>query len=278
MKRLLLIALACVLLLGCARSGQGSPVSQETLFGVWKLEGEEGKFDYLEFRTDGKARYAEQPYGADPHAFLSYAIDADTVRFENGPIQKAVYDAETDRLRITFRDGTVKPAERAEGMHAFWTCTGVNYCTNPVIPYEERKAEAVLFLEENRELLERAAADWTDREHLSVSGGAARTGLNRQTVDPETLPESLRALVGLSEETGIDVSWIDPDSVIWDDPSWYVSVAFPTALDETVYSDPGTLYTVELIYSPSGTKPGYGDALLEQLSENWFVYVNFYAY
>lgn len=280
-KRLWIILLAIVLLLGCTGRGQRATVSEERLLGVWEVESEGKNPDYLEFCGDGKARFAQEPYGAPLNTYLPYTIDADTVSFISGAIEKAVYDAESDRLSITLRDGEVKAAKRTEGINPYFTCTGTEYGPYPILPPEERRAEAEALFAEYREAFELAAKEWPDFDRFYVFNGKAYGWDPEQNgnaaVDPATLPESVQALVALSEQTGIDFYRTGPEPVFTEDAAPFFEVNLPMAIDTTMYQDPGILYEVRLIYTEN-TADQIRYSEMEPLAENWYIEVYFYAY
>lgn len=177
------------------------------------------------------------------------------------------------------------PASTAEATETpagnpFFTCTGTEYGDFPTLRPEKREAEAKAFLTEHRELLERAATDWPDQAHFSIFDGEARFWDEQErgyvTVDAATLPESLQALVALSEKTGIDFYRTGPEPVFTEDAAPFFEVCFPRAID-TTYQDPGILYEVWLIYTEN-TAEQIRYSKLEPLAENWYIEVYFYAY
>ena len=96
------------------------------------------------------------------------------------------------------------------------------------------------------------------------------------TVDPVTLPESVQALVALSEKTGIDFYRTGPEPVFTEDAAPYFEVRFPRTIDTTC-RDPGILYEVWLIYT-TNTVEQICYSEMEPLAENWYIEVYFYAY
>ena len=64
---------------------------------------------------------------------------------------------------------------------------------------------------------DRAAADMPDLPYFGIADGKAycrdETQNKNVTVDPATLPESVQALVALSEKTGVDFYRTDPEPV-----------------------------------------------------------------
>ena len=97
-----------------------------------------------------------------------------------------------------------------------------------------------------------------------------------EPIDAATLPESLQALVALSEKTGIDFYRTGPEPVFTEDAAPFFEVCFPRAID-TTYQDPGILYEVWLIYTEN-TAEQIRYSELEPLAENWYIEVYFYAY
>ena len=179
--------------------------------------------------------------------------------------------------------GADTPDAETPAGNPFFTCTGTEYGDFPILRSEQREAEAKTFLAEHRALLERAAADWPDRAHFSISDGEARTWNEQKggyaPIDALTLSESLQALVRLSEEYDVDFHVCDPDPVFSEDAEPYFKVSFPRAID-TTDRDPGILYYVALIYT-ANTEEQLTDSYrhdVKPLDGNWFIETYFYAY
>ncbi len=176
------------------------------------------------------------------------------------------------------------PASTAEATETpagnpFFTCTGTEYGDFPILRPEKREAEAKEFLSENRELLELAAVELLNKPDLSIYSGEAHMPNAEgwyEPIDAATLPESLQALVALSEKTGIDFYRTGPEPVFTEDAAPFFEVCFPRAID-TTYQDPGILYEVWLIYTEN-TAEQIRYSELEPLAENWYIEVYFYAY
>jgi hypothetical protein len=165
-------------------------------------------------------------------------------------------------------------------LNPFFTCTGTEYGAYPILRPEESRSEAEAFFSEHRTLLERAAADIPDLPYFGIADGKAycrdETQDKNVTVDPATLPESVQALVALSEKTGIDFYRNGPEPVFTEDAAPFFEVCFPRAID-TTYQDPGILYEVRLIYTEN-TAEQIRYSEMEPLAENWYIEVYFYAY
>ncbi len=174
---------------------------------------------------------------------------------------------------------TSEPEVKDPTLNPFFTCTGTEYGAYPILLPEERRSEAEAFFNEHRTLLERAAADIPDLPYFGIADGKAycrdETQNKNVTVDPATLPESLQALVALSEKTGIDFYRTGPEPVFTEDAAPYFEVRFPRAID-TTYQDPGILYEVRLIYTEN-TAEQIRYSEMEPLAENWYIEVYFYA-
>lgn len=141
-----------------------------------------------------------------------------------------------------------------EGINPFFTCTGTEYGKFPIISPEERKAEALAFLNENRDALERAA---------------------KVVLDTGEMTEIGYHLTG----TGLHAKVGGPEPVFAEGADQYLAITYPRAID-TTYDDPGVLYEVVLIYTNNSSEQigeGYRDEL-EPLEGNWFIEVYFYAY
>lgn len=180
---------------------------------------------------------------------------------------------------------TPQPEETSEheGLNPYFTCTGTEYGPYPIIPYRQREAETKAFLEEHRELLERAAEELLNGSDVRIIDGEARMCNDEgryAPVDAATLSESLQALVRLSEETDIWFYVCDPDPVFSEDAAPYFQAEFPRAIDETMYTDPGTLYFVALIYTTAAEEELNGSYRhdVKPLDGNWYIETYFYAY
>ena len=163
-------------------------------------------------------------------------------------------------------------------LNPFFTCTGTEYGAYPILPPEKREAEAKEFLAENREFLELAAVALLNKPDLKIYSGEARMPNIEgwyEPIDAATLPESLQALVALSEKTGIDFYRTGPEPVFTEDAAPFFEVCFPRAID-TTYQDPGILYEVRLIYTEN-TAEQIRYSEMEPLAENWYIEVYFYA-
>lgn len=175
---------------------------------------------------------------------------------------------------------TSEPDVKDPALNPFFTCTGTEYGAYPILRPEQRRAETEAFFSEHRTLLERAAADMPDLPYFGIADGKAycrdETQNKNVTVDPATLPESVQALVALSEKTGIEVHQRGPEPVFTEDAAPFFEVEFPRAID-TTYQDPGILYEVWLIYT-TNTVEQICYSEMEPLAENWYIEVYFYAY
>ena len=175
---------------------------------------------------------------------------------------------------------TSEPEVKDPTLNPFFTCTGTEYGAYPILRPEQRRAETEAFFSEHRTLLERAAADMPDLPYFGIADGKAycwdETQNKNVTVDPVTLPESVQALVALSEKTGIDFYRTGPEPVFTEDAAPFFEVEFPRAID-TTYQDPGILYEVWLIYT-TNTVEQICYSEMEPLAENWYIEVYFYAY
>ena len=175
---------------------------------------------------------------------------------------------------------TSEPEVKDPTLNPFFTCTGTEYGAYPILPPEQRKAEAEAFFSEHRTFLERAAADMPDLPYFGIADGKAycwdETQNKNVTVDPATLPESLTDLIALSEKTGIEVHQRGPEPVFTEDAAPFFEVEFPRAID-TTYRDPGILYEVWLVYT-TNTVDQICYSEMEPLAENWYIEVYFYAY
>ena len=103
---------------------------------------------------------------------------------------------------------TSEPEVRDPALNPFFTCMGTEYGAYPILPPEKREAEAKEFLAENREFLELAAVALLNKPDLKIYSGEAHMPNAEgwyEPIDAATLPESLQALVALSEKTGIPV-------------------------------------------------------------------------
>ena len=174
---------------------------------------------------------------------------------------------------------TNEPEVKDPALNPFFTCTGTEYGAYPILQSEKREAEAKEFLSENRELLELAAVELLNKPDLKIYSGEAHMPNAEgwyEPIDAATLPESLQALVALSEKTGIDFYRTGPEPVFAEDAAPYFIVEFPRAID-TTYQDPGILYEVWLIYT-ANTAEQIRYFEMEPLAENWYIEVYFYAY
>lgn len=174
---------------------------------------------------------------------------------------------------------TSEPEVKDPALNPFFTCTGTEYGPYPILPPEKREAEAKEFLAENREFLELAAVALLNKPDLKIYSGEAHMPNAEgwyEPIDAATLPESLQALVALSEKTGIDFYRTGPEPVFTEDAAPFFEVCFPRAID-TTYQDPGILYEVWLIYTEN-TAEQIRYSELEPLAENWYIEVYFYAY
>ncbi len=176
---------------------------------------------------------------------------------------------------------TSEPEVKDPVLNPYFTCTGTEYGPYPILPPEERRAEAEALFAEYREAFELAAKEWPDFDRFYVINGKAYVWDPEQngnaTVDPATLPESVQALVALSEETGIGFYRTGPEPVFTEDAAPFFEVNLPMAIDTTMYQDPGTLYAVWLIYTEN-TAEQIRYSELEPLAENWYIEIYFYAY
>ena len=174
---------------------------------------------------------------------------------------------------------TSEPEVKDPALNPFFTCTGTEYGAYPILPPEKREAEAKEFLAENREFLELAAVALLNKPDLKIYSGEARMPNIEgwyEPIDAATRPESLQALVALSEKTGIDSYRTGPEPVFTEDAAPFFEVCFPRAID-TTYQDPGILYEVRLIYTENTVEQiCYSE--MEPLAENWYIEVYFYAY
>ncbi len=174
-------------------------------------------------------------------------------------VGKALSEEGIDEFDSTVRrfvaiDARRKADAMGEGINPFFTCTGTEYGKFPIISPKERKAEALAFLNENRDALERAAKVALDTGEMTEIGyHLTGTGLH--------------AIVG------------GPEPEFTEGAEQYLAITYPRAID-TTYDDPGILYVVVLIYTNNSLEQigeWYRDEL-EPLGGDWYIETYFYAY
>ena len=202
---------------------------------------------YLRHRMEGYTICLSALYNAE-----DVLIIRGKARSEDG-----VTDFDSIVRRFAALDARRTAAGMGEGINPYFTCTGTEYGRFPIIPPEQRKAEALAFLNENRDALERAASVALDTGEMTEIG------------------YQLYHLSG----TGLRAKLCDPDPVFAEDAGKYLALRYPRAID-TTYDDPGILYEFALIYTNNTAEQISEDYRhdLEPIGGNWFIEMYFYAY
>lgn len=198
---------------------------------------------YLRHRTEGYTICLSALYNAEDVLIIrGKALSED-----------GVADFDSIVRRFAALDARRTAAGMGEGINPFFTCTGTEYGRFPIIPPEQRKAEALAFLNENRDALEQAA----------------KTAL--ETGDPT-------GIAPLISGTGLRAKLYDPEPFFAEDAGNYLAI-YSQAID-TTRDDPGILYEVILIYTNNTAEQiseWYRNEI-EPIDGNWFIETYFYAY
>lgn len=204
-------------------------------------------------------------------------------------VGKALSEEGIDEFDSTVRrfvaiDARRKADAMGEGINPFFTCTGTEYGEFPIILKADCEAELLAFLRENRDLLERAAAELLEHPQMRILFGKAsmlnEAGTQYESVDAASLSDDLRTLLQLSKDRVISEMRVHaPEPLFVEDASQYVILEFPRAID-TTYDDPGILYNYSLVFTtntPEQLVEVY-KGFLTPIEDHWYLALNELAY
>ena len=198
--------------------------------------------------------------------------------------EKGIDEFDSTVRRFVAIDARRKADAMGEGINPFFTCTGTEYGEFPLVMEADREAELIAFLQENRDLLERAAAELLEHPQMRILYGKAsmlnEAGTQYEPVDAASLSDDLRTLLQLSKDRVISEMRVHaPEPLFAEDASPYVIIEFPRAID-TTYDDPGILYNYSLVYTTNTQEQigEYYEHFLTPIEGNWYLALNELAY
>ena len=198
--------------------------------------------------------------------------------------EKGIDEFDSTVRRFVAIDARRKADAMGEGINPFFTCTGTEYGEFPLVMEADREAELIAFLQENRDLLERAAAELLEHPQMRILYGKAsmlnEAGTQYEPVDAASLSDDLRTLLQLSEDGIISKARVHaPEPLFAEDASPYVIIEFPRAID-TTYDNPGILYNYSLVFTtntPEQLVEVY-KSFLTPIEDHWYLALNELAY
>lgn len=204
-------------------------------------------------------------------------------------IGKALSEEGIDEFDSTVRrfvaiDARRKADAMGEGINPFFTCTGTEYGEFPLVLKADCETELLAFLRDNRDLLERAAAELLEHPQMRILFGKAsmlnEAGTQYEPVDAASLSDDLRTLLQLSKDRVISEMRVHaPEPLFAEDASQYVILEFPRAID-TTYDVPGILYNYSLVFTtntPEQLVEVY-KGFLTPIEDHWYLALNELAY